>query len=184
MSPKTVRTKSLKRLSTGHLWIFKSELLSSTEGLNPGDLVYVAGPKGDFIGTGYINPSNTLAIRLLSNKKIPSIKKFFQQSLERAINYRKTLYQELTTCRLVFSEGDLLPGLIVDKYEDVLVLQILTAGMERQKRTIIETLKELLEPKCIVLRNDSPFRLTEGLPQEKAIVHGKLPEKLLTKEGD
>lgn len=182
--PRTVRVKNTSRISSGHLWLFRTELQGHLEGLNPGELVYLTTTRGDFLGTGYINPSNTLAVRLLSHRKITSFRDFFIQSLERAINYRKTLYGKLDTCRLVFSEGDLLPGLIVDKYEGVLVVQILTAGMQRHKKTIINGLKELLEPECIVLRNDSPFRLTEGLPQEKAVVHGKLPESLLIKEGN
>ncbi len=182
-APKTVRLKSLRRVSSGHLWVFRTELQALPEGLKPGDMVYIAGPGGDFSGTGYINPTNTLAVRILTHRKIKSFKDFLLRSLERAIDYRRTLYGQLTTCRLVFSEGDLLPGLVVDKYEGVLVVQILTAGMERQRRTIIEALRELLEPECIVLRNDSPFRQTEGLPQEKAVVYGRLPERLTVREG-
>ncbi|MFN3396762.1 MAG: class I SAM-dependent rRNA methyltransferase, partial [Thermodesulfovibrionales bacterium] len=145
----------------------------------PGEIVEVSDRAGHILGTGYINPHSLIAIRLLSDKTERIDKDFLTERIRKALDYRKRLYPDSDSFRVVYSEGDLLPGLIVDKYSDVIVLQTLTAGMERLKDIIVDIFDELFHPVSIILRNDSPFRRLEGLALEKGIIKGEVTEVVI-----
>lgn len=144
-----------------------------------GDVVKVLTHQGKFIGNGYINGHSKITIRLLSFHDEGINRDFFYRRIEDALKYRLSLgYNINDSFRVVFSEGDLLPGLIVDKYADMLSLQILTLGMERWKKEIVEILAGLFNPETIIERSDVEVRRKEGLEPVKGIIWGK--EKNIT----
>jgi len=107
---------------------------------------------------------------------------FLKEKMTKAYQYRQNIYPRLSSYRVVYSEGDLLPGLIVDKYENFLSLQILTLGMEKLKIFILEVLEELFQPEGVVLKNDSVFREMEGLKKEITIVKGNFDAPVIIEE--
>jgi 23S rRNA (cytosine1962-C5)-methyltransferase len=161
--PAVVSDRAKKRLKTKHPWIFSNELLTKPDA-SAGDLVTIQDPQAHFLGIGYYNPHTLIAIRILSFTDQFN----FAERIHRAIARRKGLGR---VCRLVYSESDGLPGLIVDRYEDTLVAQILTAGMEKFRDHILSALRQ--EASKILLRNDSSYRELEGLPLQNEWVHGE-----------
>jgi 23S rRNA (cytosine1962-C5)-methyltransferase len=181
---KTVRVRKTKRVLSGYLWVFSNEIEGKLKGFTPGELVELTDRRGNFLAIGYINPRSLIAVRVLSRKKTEIDHNFFKSRIKEALLYRQKIYNGLESYRVVFSESDLLPGLIVDRYGDVVVTQILTAGMEGFKDTIVDIIKELLNPSCIIMKNDSPFRQMEGLETEKAIVDGSLEKLPIIREAE
>ncbi|MCD4689942.1 class I SAM-dependent rRNA methyltransferase [bacterium] len=161
-----------KRLRAGHLWVFSNEIDSMSGAVTAGDSVSVIDYAGRTLGTGYINPNSLIAVRLLARRRLELTKSFLGRRIRHAIDYRKRLWPGETVGRLVYGESDMIPGLIVDRYGDTLAVQSLTAGIECRLDSIVELLEQLLEPKTIVLRNDSRMRVFEGLPIEKRVVLG------------
>lgn len=169
-----VHLRRTKRILEGHLWVFSNEIKENVKNFEPGSIVEVYDTKDSLIGIGYINPHSLIAIRFLTRDKEPVNKNFFRKRVQDALNYRESFLNKSDAMRLVFSEGDFLPGLIVDKYKNCLVIQFLTLGMETFKDMIIQLLAEMLSPEVIVVRNDSRIRSLEGIPLYKEIVKGDL----------
>jgi 23S rRNA (cytosine1962-C5)-methyltransferase len=176
--------KRTSRILSGHLWIFSNELLTGPKNYEPGSLIEVYDNKNKFIGIGYINPHSLISVRLLTRERESINPDFFRKRIMNAINYRKRFLPESNSFRVIYSEGDFLPGLIVDKYADCLVIQFLTLGMEMLKDTVISILDGILSPSVIVLRNDSQSRILEGLPLEKKVVKGHLDCLPIINEGE
>lgn len=175
--------KPLKRY--GILWIYKNEIVSDISMFSPGTVVKIYESKTNkFIGTGYVNPKSTIAVRLLSFQDETIDESFLRFRIVKSKQYREEFLGLRETYRAIFSESDFLPGLIVDKYNSCLVIQILTAGMEQFKDLIIKILDEIFCPEIIILRNDSPSRLKEGLTIEKQIIKGELKQLPLIIEED
>jgi len=175
--------KPLKR--QGSLWIYRNEIVSDISKLSPGTTVKVYESKSNrIIGTGYINPGSTISVRLLSFKEEIIDEEFFRIRILQSRQYRENFLGLKESYRLIFSESDFLPGLIVDKYGECLVIQILTAGMETFKETIIKILDEIFSPELIILKNDSQTRLKEGLKLEKHVIKGQLKELPAITEDD
>lgn len=168
-----------KRVATGHPWIFSNEIADSFKAALPGSLVRVESSSGRFIGIGYTNPHSLITIRILAREEEEINTAFFQKRIEAAHERRIRLYPGRSTYRLCHSEGDFLPGLIIDNYNNFLVIQVLTAGMETFKDLIIDLLCRHFKPKGIILRNDTHFRALEGLPLEKGIARGEVPERIV-----
>jgi len=180
---KVILRKTIRVLE-GHLWIFSNELLESPKNYEPGSFVEVYDRQNNFMGIGYINSNSLISIRLLTRKKEDIDADFFRRRILDAIDYRKRLRADSNSCRIVFSEGDLLPGLIVDKYNDCIVVQFLTLGIDKIGDMILNLLDEIFSPSTIVQRNDSQIRLLEGLALEKKIVKGAPdPLPVITEEG-
>ena len=171
---KKVHLRRTKRLLGGHLWVFSNEIYEDLKQYSPGSLVEVYDMHEVFLGIGYINPQSLISIRLLTREKEEITREFIQRRICDAAKLRERLLGKRDAYRLVYSEGDYLPGLIVDKYANCLVLQFLTAGMEGFKDTIIEILEELIKPEIMVLRNESRVRTLEGLPLYKEVIKGDL----------
>jgi len=169
-----VHVKKTKRITAGHLWVFSNELYENPKQYDPGALVEICDMKENFIGIGYINPRSLISIRILSREKVPIDSAFWRDRIEDALALRKGLFGKEDAYRVIYSEGDYLPGLIVDRYGSCLVLQFLTLGMELLKDMIIGILDEIVQPDLIVLRNDSRIRDLEGLPRYKEVVKGEL----------
>ncbi len=175
--------KRTSRVLAGHLWIFSNELASSPRLHAPGSIVEVYDSKEAFMGTGYINPNSLIAVRLLTRQREEINADFFRKRIADALSYRKRFLPEGVSGRLVYSEGDFLPGLIVDRYAGCLVVQLLTAGMERQRDILLGLLDEMLSPEMIVLKNDNQNRTLEGLALEKTMVKGAAGATVSITEG-
>src|SRR5512139_1509316 len=158
-----VHLKRTKRIHGGHLWVFSNEIYESLKVYVPGSLVEIFDRQENFLGTGYINPNSLIAIRILSWDRLEINRDFFKRRLRQAFDLRERLLEERDALRLTYSEGDYLPGLIVDKYGKCIVLQFLTYGIERIRDLVIELIDEMLEPDVIVLKNEGRSRSLEGL---------------------
>ncbi len=167
-----------KRLLYGYRWVFSNEILDDINTHEPGSWVRVCSSTGTYLGLGYINPNSLIAVRIVCYPGTKPSRAFFKQVIEKAFIRRQKLYPTSNVYRLFFSEADGIPGLIVDRYGDVLVYQITTKGASLLEEMIREILVEIFNPQAIVCRNDSPTRIIEGLPIEKGVVFGKLPEEL------
>jgi len=161
------------RLLAGHPWIYRNELAGWPAEAAPGDLVDVLEDRGRFLGRGYLNPRSTITVRLLARDRVSVDQAFFTGRLRHAQAWRERLIGPRSAYRVIHGEADDLPGLIVDRYGDAVVIQVLTAGMERRSSLILVALEEVLHPRTIVVRNDSSVREREGLPRERGVVRGE-----------
>jgi 23S rRNA (cytosine1962-C5)-methyltransferase len=173
-----------RRLLLGHPWVFSNEIASDLGTYEPGSLVDVYTHGGTFVGRGYINPRSLITVRILSHRREVIDGDFFHSRLAAALQLRDRLFPGVQSYRLVYSEGDLLPGLIVDRYQDQLVLQTLTLGMELRTEAICEALEHLMQPQAIVARNDVGIRTLEGLPHERKVLRGSLETPVEVWESD
>jgi 23S rRNA (cytosine1962-C5)-methyltransferase len=170
------------RISNGHPWIYANEIASNKGEILGGDIVDVFYHNGKFCGKGYVNPLSQIMVRLLTRNRQEVIDgAFFHQRILKAWNYRKKLGYT-TNCRLVFGEADDLPALIIDKFNDYLVIQTLSLGMDKWKTAIVEALVSIFAPKGIYERNDVPVRELEGLPQQKGFLYGSFDTDIMIEE--
>ena len=177
-----LRKKIGDRVVNGHPWIFGNEL-GDTEGTaEPGDIVEVYSYNGSFVGKGYINPASQIRIRLLTRDKAEVIdNQFFYNRIKDAWEYRKLLGY-IENCRLIFGEADQLPALIIDKFNDYLVVQTLALGIEKWKDAIVAALQKVFSPKGIYERNDVPVRTLEGMPQIKGFLSDPFDTNIIINE--
>ncbi len=168
-----------RRVKGGHLWIYQGEIGIIGIGVKSGEVVEVLDNRGRFLGLGYYNQASQIAVRFLTTNRESIDEKFFRQRLIKALEYRKRVKPNSSCYRLVFGEADLLPGLVVDKFEDYLVVQFLTMGMEVNRDTIIKLLVELCNPKAIIERSDLSVRHLEDLPERSGCVYGECPPSIL-----
>lgn len=170
------------RIYNGHPWIYANEIASNKGEIQGGDIVEVFYHNGKFAGKGYVNPLSQIMVRLLTRNQREVIDgAFFHQRILKAWNYRKKLGYT-TNCRLVFGEADDLPALIIDKFNDYLVIQTLSLGMDKWKTAIVEALVSIFAPKGIYERNDVPVRELEGLPQQKGFLYGSFDTDIMIEE--
>jgi 23S rRNA (cytosine1962-C5)-methyltransferase len=170
MIPVILKKRIGLRIENGHPWIFGNEISETEETVKPGDIVTVLNSEKKFIGKGFINPKSQIAIRLLTRNVNENINtEFFLRRLNSAWIYRQKLgYVE--NCRLVFGEGDGLPGLVIDKFGDCFVVQTLALGMDMWKHAIVGALESIFNTKKIYERNDVPVRELEGMEQIKGFL--------------
>jgi 23S rRNA (cytosine1962-C5)-methyltransferase len=173
-----------RRLRAGHCWIYSNEVdtvRTPLKDLPPGESVGVLSSRGNWIGWAYVNPHSLICARMVSRDH-PLGYALIESRLEAALALRQRLYAE-PYYRLAFGEADGLPGLVVDRYGDVLAVQISTAGMDRHTGAIVDALKRLLQPRAVVLRNDNASRTLEGLTTQIETVLGEVPETIEVREG-
>lgn len=184
MTRLTLRNGHDRRLRSGHPWIFSNEIESIVGDTSPGVAVEVVSARGEYLGSGYYNPHSLIAARLLTRRREEiDAPDFLYRRIAQARDYRAALYgADCNGIREVFGESDQLPGLVVDRYDDVLSVQLLTQGMERRRDRIVADLRELFQPRAIVLRNDVAVRQLEGLPLEVTIAAGTVPDTLTIRE--
>lgn len=179
MSVPTVRMKPRhdRRVREGHPWVFSNELDTDVAALPPGGAVDVTDAAGRRLGRGYANPRSLISVRILSRsgEDIDS-PAFFADRLARAAARRATVLPGRRSLRLVHAEGDDLPGLVVDRYEDVLVVQLGTLGMEVRRDALAAAVREVLAPRAAVLRSEGPARRLEGLEDERGPWLGLAPD--------
>ena len=172
-------------LADGHAWIFSGALQQPPRWIEAGGLVDVKSSRGQFVARGYYNPQTDIAIRILTRNPEEAIDaEFVRDRVRRAVELRHVFQPDRTNAyRLIHSEGDGLPGLVVDRFADILVMQILTAGMERLRPLLIEALLQETGVSGILLRNDSTSRRREGLEvEEPIVVAGEVPEHIVIRE--
>lgn len=168
-----------KRLEQGHPWIFQSEVELIEGDYLPGDIVRIVNHQGHFLAKGMINPNSQIMVRVLSYDPKEEIDQhFFTRRIKEAWEYRRRLLPDVESCRAVYGEADFIPGLVVDKYNDILVVQILSLGIERHKEWILAALLEVFAPRAVYLRNDVPVRELEGLEQGKGFWYGEAETKI------
>ena len=168
-----------RRVKTGHLWIYAGEIESVEDGAAPGDTVEVTDHRGRFLGRGYYNPASSIAVRILTRDRKEAIDAaFIRRRIAQAVAYRRHFFAAGESCRLVFSEGDLLPGLTVDRYGPVLAVQISTLGMDRMREDIVAALQDAVHPRGIYERSDLPTRQREGLESRTGLLLGEMPDEI------
>jgi 23S rRNA (cytosine1962-C5)-methyltransferase len=172
-----VNRKAADRATSGHPWIFASDVVDRGDAA-PGDAVRVLDPKSKFLGVAHYSSTSQITLRLLSTRPEIIDRTFFRDRLAAAIAHRERVVHNSDAYRLAFSEGDLLPGLIVDRYGPYLTLQTLNQGMDRARDVIVDCLQELLAPAGILARNDASVRKLEGLPLEVVTLAGEIPERV------
>ena len=171
----TVTPKAEAAILRGHPWVYGQEVLATEGTAENGGLVDVLSKKGRYLGTGFLSEQSKIRVRLLSrNANDRFDEAFWRRKLQWAWDYRKTVMepQDLDCCRIIFGEADAFPGLTVDKFHDLLSVQVLSVGMERIKGTLLPMLAEILRQdgqaiRGIYERNDVSLRDKEGLPQYK-----------------
>lgn len=172
-------------LQSGHLWIFSGALQQPPHWIEPGGLVDVKSSTGKFVARGYYNPQTDIAIRILTHDTEEAIdREFLRRRILSAVELRQIFDADRTnTYRLIHSEGDRLPGLVVDRYADILVAQIHTAGMERLRPLLIDALMEETGATGMLFRNESQSRHREGLELEEPVVAvGTIPDHIAVRE--
>jgi len=176
-----------RRLRAGHLWIYSNEVDTGKTPLNrftPGQSVSVISQQGKPLGCAYVNPNSLICARLYSHHaQQPFDQALILHRLQQALQLRDAIYAQ-PYYRLCYGESDFLPGVVIDRYGDYLVMQLNTAGADKARADIIAALQTLLQPRGILLRNDSGARELEGLRSEIEIAAGEVPEDILLVEND
>ncbi|MCL5883966.1 MAG: class I SAM-dependent rRNA methyltransferase [Deltaproteobacteria bacterium] len=168
--------KAEERLRAGHPWVFGDELREVPKELAPGEWVLVRSRAGELLGTGTLNLSSRIALRLVSRGEAAPSKEFLSVRIAQAWARREEAgWAGLAALRLVYSEGDFLPGLIADRFGRMIVVQVLTAGMERVRDAAVEALAERFSPRLIYERSEGGGRRIEGLPERKGVLLGDGP---------
>lgn len=170
-----------QRILNGHPWIFSNEILKFEGRLVSGEICDVYTFDNRFVGRGFLNTNSKIMVRILTLQNEEIDEMFFFKRINSANNLRKDCHME-DCYRVVYSEADYLPGLIIDKYSDTLVVQILSLGMEKHKNWIINSLVTIFKPKCIYERSDVPTRLKEGMEPFKGLLYGQTTGKVETVE--
>jgi 23S rRNA (cytosine1962-C5)-methyltransferase len=183
----SLKPRKEESLQSGHLWIFSGALQQPPHWIEPGGLVDVKSSTGQFVARGYYNPHTNIAIRLLTHHIDQAIDvDFLRKRIRSAADLRKVFDPDKTNAyRLINSEGDGLPGLIVDRFAEILVAQLHTAGIERLRSQLIDALLEETATRGILLRNDSLSRRREGLKlEEPQVVTGGVPTQVTVRENN
>ena len=165
------------RVHSGHPWVFLSDTEKVEGEFEHGDVVDVVSWRGTFLGRAFYNPKSQIALRMLTTHDEPVDEAFFRRRVEAAWAYRQ-MFCDPMSCRLIFSESDFLPGLIVDKFGDVLVVQSLCLGIEKWKDAIVRALVDTVHPVGIYERDDVPVRRLEGLEQTTGLLWGEVPDRV------
>ncbi len=176
-----------RRLGAGHLWVYSNEVdtkKTPLKELEPGSCVALYSQRGQFCGNAYVNPKSLICARVFSFREEQTLSKdLLVMRIKAAVELRDSLY-DFPTYRLIHGEGDLLPGLVVDRYDSVLVVQISTAGMQAIESDVIEALVECINPSAVHVRSTSAIRELEGLyPREQTVI-GDLPDVVQIKENN
>ena len=160
-----VSPRGATRLKEGHVWVYRSDIVSA-DGATPGSLVCVSDHRGKLLGTAFYSSSSQIAIRMISPDLVTDFPALLRQRIAAAIAYRESLVRNTDAYRVIFSEADFLPGLIVDRYADIFSLQILTQGMDADpvRQTLLSELTTRLQPTSVIERVDPRVRELEALP--------------------
>lgn len=173
-----------RRLKSGHQWVFSNEIKDIIGKPQTGDIVECYDGSNNFVGIGFYNPHSLIAFRLVSKKNEIVDTKFWQEKIEKAYEFRKYLYPNQNSFRVFYGESDGISGFVLDKYEDYCVAQFVCAGADKNKHDILEAVQNVINPKGIIIRNDSHLRKLENLPSETEIYSGQIPDDIIITEND
>jgi 23S rRNA (cytosine1962-C5)-methyltransferase len=173
----TVTKRGADRLRQGHLWIYRSDVLDAADAVG-GSVVGIKDQKGNFVGQALFSDSSEITLRLLTHTAEPVDREWWRRRLRTAAARRSEIGEDTNAYRLVYSEGDLLPSLIIDRYDDVFVMQNLSQGTEAIKQSLVELLVEEFAPRAVIERNDVKVRAFEGLELVSGTLFGTAPEEL------
>ncbi len=168
-----LKKKEDKRIRNGHPWIFSNEVGNLDRSIRPGSIVNILSHDDKYIGRGFFNPNTLISARIFTTLDEEINRDFFLKRIQAAEDLRKKIYPNRTVYRLIHSESDLLPGLIIDRYNDSYSLQFNTVGLEGFQGVIIDVLKSQLDAKNIILRNDTTARELENLRRYKEVIIGE-----------
>jgi 23S rRNA (cytosine1962-C5)-methyltransferase len=169
-----VNRKAADRIAGGHLWVFSSDV-TDRGAAQPGDAVRVVEGRGRGLGTAHYSSTSQITLRVLSPHAETEIgRAFLKKRIEAAARLRARVVENTTAYRLVYADGDLLPGLIIDRYGDYFAAQFLNQGMDRLTPVIVDVLQELYQPAAIVARNEASVREKENLPVELKVLAGEV----------
>ncbi|HEV8354443.1 MAG TPA: class I SAM-dependent rRNA methyltransferase [bacterium] len=171
------------RIASGYLWVFSGDIARLDGHFEDGGIVDVRSPRGTWLGRGFINSRSALAVRVLTTQPESIDDGFWRRRVSAALAYRQRFVHGTTASRLIYSEGDFLPGLIVDRYGDVLAMQTLALGMDQRKAMLADLLMELAAPAAIYERNDASVRRLEGLESRSGWLRGEGPSAVEIAEG-
>lgn len=177
----TITQRGVDRILAGHPWIYRTDVSDSSEA-DAGAVVRVLDRRKRFWGQALYSHKSQIALRLLTRESRPFDKGFLAERILAAAAFRKKVVEHAQAYRLVSSEGDLLPSLIIDRYADCFVLQTLSQGMEYLKATAVEILKENFTPRSVLERNDVAVRALEGLPELKGVLAGEAVNEVVVEE--
>src|ERR1700728_1902665 len=180
-----VSPRGTTRLKDGHVWVYRSDIVSA-EGVAPGSLVTVTDHRGQILGSALYSSSSQIAVRLISREPVVDFPALLRQRVAEAIAYRTQLIRDTNAHRVIFSEADFLPGLIVDRYNDILSMQILTQAMDAEivRQTLLSELTERLHLVSIVERVDPRVRQLEELPaRSSGLLQGDKTSTIFTMNG-
>lgn len=173
-----------RRIKSGHQWVFSNEIKDIIGKPQTGDIVECYDGSNNFVGIGFYNPHSLIAFRLVSKKNEIVDTKFWQEKIEKAYEFRKYLYPNQNSFRVFYGESDGISGFVLDKYEDYCVAQFVCAGADKNKHDILEAVQNVINPKGIIIRNDSHLRKLEDLPSESEIYSGEIPDDIIITEND
>jgi 23S rRNA (cytosine1962-C5)-methyltransferase len=176
MNTVTVAKRGADRIRGGHLWIYRSDVVETNEA-SGGSIVSVRDPNRNFVGQAFYSDSSQIALRFLSQAEAPIDREWWRRRILEAAARRTGISSATNAYRLVSSEGDLLPSIIIDRYDDVMVLQTLSQGSESMKPLLVELLAEQFTPRAVVERNDVKVRQHEGLGLVAGTLYGQPPEE-------
>jgi 23S rRNA (cytosine1962-C5)-methyltransferase len=176
-----VSARAEERIRRGHPWIYQSDV--DDVAAEPGAVVEVLGPRQRFLGSAFYSSQSQISLRMLTRGEEEIDDGFWRARLEAAVAFRQTLQLDATAYRLVHGEADLLPSLIVDRYDDVLVVQALSQGMDRHLPQLLPLLVEMTAVRGVLARNDPRVRALEGLEQRVDVLFGDVPESIAVREG-
>jgi 23S rRNA (cytosine1962-C5)-methyltransferase len=172
-----VAAAAVRRIRRGHLWVYAGEVEREPEDTAP-PIVRVTDPAGNILGYAFYSQRSTIRLRLISRvPELPS-EELFRTRICHAIARRRSKMEKSSACRLINGEADLLPGIIVDRYRDCLVLQTLSSGADALKFHLIDILKDAIQPAGIVERNDVKVRRLEGLEEVRSVLWGSVPDEM------
>jgi 23S rRNA (cytosine1962-C5)-methyltransferase len=175
----SVTKRGAERVRAGHLWIYRSDVIGAVEsGIKGGSIVRVRDERRHLLGQALYSDRSEISLRLLTTMDEEIDKEWWRRRLRRAEARRANIKGTTNAYRLVYSEGDLLPSLIVDVYDDLFVLQTLTQGTDALKEMFVELLVEEFSPRSIIERNDVRVRALEGLPLQTNVLYGTAPDEI------
>jgi 23S rRNA (cytosine1962-C5)-methyltransferase len=176
-----VNWRGVERVKSGHLWIYRADIIECDAA--PGEVVLVQGPRGQALGMALYSSESQIALRLISTEEADVNRDFWAGRLEAAERLRRQVVSDSTAYRLVYGESDLLPSLIIDRYDDCFVIQTLSQGMEKLKKMWVDLIVERFSPRAVIERNEARVRDLEGLPRAAGLLYGSDPGRVIFEEG-
>jgi 23S rRNA (cytosine1962-C5)-methyltransferase len=180
-----ISSRGAERLKCGHVWVYRSDVVSADD-VPPGSIVSVKDDRGKFLGAALYSTASQIAVRMISREAVADFSALLRDRIGEAISYRERIVRDTNAYRVIFSEADFLPGLIVDRYDDIVSVQILTQAMDSEnvRETLISSLNETLHPVSIIERVEPKIRQLEELPQRSSgLLQGEKTSTIFTMNG-